>query len=94
MAAMFAAMEDRVADGDRQAEYLWVKRLIQGGGAHGIAVTALKKAVNSRFDRRRTDDIIGQLTDAGEIETYVGSGPQGGRPAARLRVKVDQEAAA
>lgn len=91
MAAMFRAIEDRVADGDKQAEYLWVKRMIRSHGVIGIPMQEMKKSVNGRFDRRRFDDIIGQLTDSGEIETFVGSGPRGGRPAMRLRGKIGEE---
>lgn len=87
MAAIFQAMEDRVADSDKQAEYLWVKRFIQVGGGYGVSAVDLKKAVNGRFDKRRFDDIIGQLTDAGELESYVGSGPKGGKPAMRYRAR-------
>lgn len=90
MAAMFRAMEDRVADGDKQAEYLWVKRTIRSHGVIGIPMQEMKKSVNGRFDRRRFDDIIGQLTDSGEIESFVGSGPRGGRPAMRLRGKIGE----
>lgn len=94
MVAMFRAMEDRVADGDKQAEYLWVKRMVRATGAIGVPLMELKKAVNGRFDRRRFDDIVGQLTDSGEVESFVGSGPRGGRPAMRLRGKVEEEEAA
>jgi hypothetical protein len=94
MVALFAAMESRVADSDKQAEYLWVKRMIREGGAYGIAMTVLKKMVNGRFDKRRFDDIVGQLSDAGEIESYVGPGKGGGRPAARYRARGEEEVAA
>ena len=92
--ALFAAMEDRVADNDAQASYLWTLRTIKEAGAHGMTMTALKRTINGKFDQRRTADILSQLQDAGQVETYVGSGPAGGRPSQRVRAKVSEDEAA
>lgn len=94
MAALFAAMDDRIADSDHQAAYLWVKRFIQDAGQHGVPASVLRKAINGRFDKRRTDDILGQLTEAHEIVSWVGTGPNGGRPSMRYRVMRADEVAA
>jgi hypothetical protein len=94
-AALFAAMEDRIADNEQQANYLWTLRTIREAGSHGITMTALKRAINGRFDQRRTTDILGQLFDAGQVSRpFIGSGPSGGRPAERIKAMADEEEAA
>lgn len=94
MTALFAAMEDRIADSDHQQNYLWVKRMIFEAGRFGISQIDLRKAVNGRFEKRKLDEIIAQLTEAGEIGSDLGSGPKGGRPTARwFKVYRDEEAA-
>lgn len=89
-AALLAALESRVADSDRQAEYLWVLRTVREAGSFGIPEAVLIRMIRGRFDKRRYDDIVAQLMSAGEVSRAVGSGPKGGRPAARLFPMAEQ----
>jgi hypothetical protein len=79
--------QDRLASSDKQAEYLLVKRAIKEAGADGLAMPALKRAVNGLFDLRRFDDILKQLQESSEVELRICSGPRGGRPGPRLFAK-------
>lgn len=89
--ALLMALDSRIADNDRQAEYLWVLRQVREAGVHGISEKDLVRSIRGRFDKRRYDDIMNQLTAAEEVYRAVGSGPKGGRPVARVYAKVDQE---
>lgn len=82
--ALLTALDSRVADSDKQAEYLWVLRQVREAGAFGIPESVLMKMVRGRFDKRRFDDILGQLMAANEVTRGIGSGPKGGRPSTRL----------
>ncbi|UHS61035.1 bifunctional DNA primase/polymerase [Agrobacterium vaccinii] len=59
--------DDNIADNDRAAEYLRVKRIIQRKGGEGITAKAVVKALRGAIDRRRLDDILVMLRQAREI---------------------------
>ncbi|MGJ4942451.1 bifunctional DNA primase/polymerase [Bradyrhizobium sp. HKCCYLS1011] len=76
-------MKDRLASTDKQAEYLFVRRLIKEAGANGITTVSLKQQINGLFDNARYEAIIKQLQDASQVYGRMGTGPRGGRPAFR-----------
>ncbi|MGJ4995702.1 bifunctional DNA primase/polymerase [Bradyrhizobium sp. HKCCYLS3077] len=76
-------MKDRLASNDKQAEYLFVRRLIKEAGQAGITTVALKQQINGLFDNARYESIIKQLQDANQVSGRMGTGPKGGRPAFR-----------
>ncbi|WP_316201673.1 MULTISPECIES: bifunctional DNA primase/polymerase [unclassified Bradyrhizobium] len=78
-----AEMKDRLASSDKQAEYLFVRRLIKEAGPNGITTTSLKQQINGLFDNARYEAIIKQLQDANQVSGRMYTGPRGGRPAFR-----------
>jgi hypothetical protein len=89
--ALVQAMEGRIADNDRQAEYLAMLSMIRDAGVDGLLESALTKRVRGRWDIRRHEDILGQLKAGGVIWREVRAGPAGGRPGARVGVWRDEE---
>jgi len=83
-AALLGALESRVADSDKQAEYLWVLRTVREAGADGLKMADLVRAVRGKFDKRRFDDILGQLEAAEEVEKGIRSTAKGGKPTMRV----------
>jgi hypothetical protein len=92
--ALLGALESRVADSDKQAEYLWVLRQVREAGQWGIPERDLIRAIRGKFDKRRYDDIMGQLLAAEEVYRDVRSGEKGGRPTQRVFAKVAVDEAA
>ncbi|WP_316206028.1 bifunctional DNA primase/polymerase [Bradyrhizobium sp. SZCCHNR3058] len=78
-----AEMKDRLASTDKQAEYLFVRRLIKEAGKDGITTVSLKQQINGLFDNARYESIIKQLQDANQVSGRMHTGPRGGRPAFR-----------
>jgi hypothetical protein len=88
--ALLNGIEGRVADNDRQEEYLTVLRWIREAGPNGITRKELLRRVRGKFDERRFNDIIGQQVASGEIwSDPQRTGPNGGRPAHRLGALAD-----
>ncbi|WP_311276136.1 DUF3987 domain-containing protein [Methylobacterium sp. WCS2018Hpa-22] len=80
-------VQGRLADNERQREYLDVKRHIQLAGPEGITKTKLTRLVNGRVDTRRFDDILTMLGNANDIEIKLWQSPKGGPPGARFVFK-------
>lgn len=59
--------DDNIADNDRAAEYLRVKRIVQRKAGEGITAKAVVRALRGAIDRRRLDDILIMLRQAKEI---------------------------
>lgn len=59
--------DDNIADNDRAAEYLRVKRIVQRKGGEGITAKAVVRALRGAIDRRRLEDILIMLRQAKEI---------------------------
>jgi hypothetical protein len=88
--ALLAGIDGRIADNDKQEEYLTVLRWIREAGAHGITRKELLRRVRGKFDERRFNDIIGQLVGAGEVwSDPARTGPNGGRPSHRIGALAD-----
>lgn len=84
IAGTIEEISGRLADNDRQREYLDIKRLIVEAGRSGISRTALSRRVNGRVDRRRLDDILETLTlHTKEIASQIVQNPNGGPKGAR-----------
>lgn len=74
----------RIADNDRQREYLLIKRLIIEAGPEGISRTVISRRINGLIDRKRLDDILETLTlVAKEVATTFSQNPNGGPRGAR-----------
>ena len=71
-------VDGRLADNDRQREYLFVKMFILSAEQGGVTKTELTKRVNGRFDSKRLAAILSQLEDAGDIESRTSQNPNGG----------------
>jgi hypothetical protein len=54
-----------------------------------MTVDAMTRIIAGSIDKRRLGDIVDQLAAARDIEKYVGSGPKGGRPGARVRAVIE-----
>lgn len=89
-AAILSAVEGRIADNDRQAEYLMVLGIIRDAGKSGILRSQLLRQIRGLIDLRRFGDIVSQLKEAKEIDDGVITPLGGGRPGARLWV-LDKE---
>lgn len=89
--ALLGAVEGRIADNDRQAEYLMVLGIIRDAGPGGILRSALLKSLRGVIDLRRFDDIVSQLRQAQEVADGVVTPPGGGRPGARLWIPTKEE---
>lgn len=78
-----AELNDRLANNDRQAEYLQIKRIIRSAGSDGITARVVGRKLNGTVDTRRRDDILRQLVEDGHatFEKVFPSG--GGRPSDR-----------
>lgn len=59
--------DENIADNERAAEYLRVKRIILRKGGEGITSKAVVKSLKGAIDRRRLDDILIMLRQAREI---------------------------
>ncbi|MGX1098891.1 hypothetical protein [Amorphus sp. MBR-141] len=84
-------IHDRLANNERQAEYLKVLRIIKES-TDGITNTNLKRVIKGEFDNRRIADILTQLQDAGRVYGVTSTGPKGGRPSFRWFVADKEEA--
>lgn len=91
---MIAALEGKVADNDRQAEFLTVRGWIEEAGPEGILEATLTKWVKGRWDMRRHEDILGQLKAGGEIWREIRKPASGGRPGARVGMWHSEERSA
>jgi hypothetical protein len=76
--------EERVADNERQAEYKRVRAMIASAGKTGLTRRELNRRIKGRLDGRRLDDVVTQLTDAGEIAQEVTVPPGGGKKSVRM----------
>jgi len=70
-AALLSAVEGRIADNDKQAEYLRVRNIIREAGRDGVQRSVLFKRVNGFIDKRRLDEIVAQLVEAEEVQTAI-----------------------
>jgi hypothetical protein len=86
---LIAGAIDRVADNEYQADYKRVLRIVKDAGPWGMTVDAMTRIIAGSIDKRRLGDIVDQLAAARDIEKYVGSGPKGGRPGARVRAVIE-----
>jgi hypothetical protein len=59
--------DDNIADNDRSAEYLKVRRLIEKSGSAGITVGQVVKRLRGALEGRRLEDIMEMLRRAGEV---------------------------
>jgi hypothetical protein len=90
--ALVRGVEGRVADNDKQEEYLWILRMVREAGANGILRRELLRRVRGKFDERRFNDIIGQAVGSGEIwSDPQRPGPNGGRPGHRIGALASDE---
>lgn len=71
-------VDGRLAENDRQREYLFVKMAVTEAGNEGLPKAVLTKKVNGRFDSKRIGMILAQLEEAGEIYSTVVQNPNGG----------------
>lgn len=90
-AALVAAIEGNVADNDRQAEYLATLAMVRDAGGDGILESALIKRVRGRWDKRRHDDIVGQMLAGGVVWRENRAPAGGGRPGVRIGMWRDDE---
>lgn len=90
-AALVAAIEGNVADNDRQAEYLATLAMVREAGADGILESVLIKRVRGRWDKRRHDDIVGQMMAGGVVWREVRAPAGGGRPGQRIGLWAEGE---
>lgn len=59
--------EERMSDNDRQAEYKRVRSIVDRAGLKGTTPSDVARALNGIMDRRRMQDVIEQLKDAGQV---------------------------
>lgn len=64
---LLAQVEDRVADNDRQAEYKRVRSIIASYRRNGTNRSDVARRLNGIMDRRRMNDVIDQLVEAGSV---------------------------
>lgn len=62
-----AGAHANIADNERAAEYLRVRSIIERTKAEGITAGWVVKRLRGAMDGRRLDDVLSQLTKAGEI---------------------------
>lgn len=75
--------EDRVADNDRQAEYKRIRAIIAETGRKGATRTDIARKLKGVMDKRRMDDVLALLCEAGEVVMARVSGAKGGPRAER-----------
>ena len=78
-----AEVGDRLANNDRQAEYLEVKRIIKAAKTDGITRRDIGRALNGKVETDRRDKIIAQLIENGAVVEREHK-PARGRPTVRL----------
>lgn len=59
--------EERMSDNDRQAEYKRVRSIVDRTGKKGTTPSDVARSLNGIMDRRRMQDVIEQLKDAGQV---------------------------
>lgn len=59
--------DENVADNDRAAEYIRVRRIISRKGARGITMRDILKSIRGSIDKRRLEDIMSMLRRAREV---------------------------
>ncbi|MHA6641835.1 bifunctional DNA primase/polymerase [Mesorhizobium sp. A623] len=59
--------DDNIADNDKSAEYLRVRRIIEKSGTNGLQSGIITKRLRGAIDKRRLEDIKASLREAGEI---------------------------
>jgi len=64
---MIRGADENIADNEKSAEYLRVRRIIQRRGESGITLKMVTRTVRGALDSRRLDDILGALRRAGEV---------------------------
>lgn len=59
--------DENVADNDRSAEYIRVRRIISRKGARGVTMRDILKSIRGAIDKRRLEDIMSMLRRAREV---------------------------
>lgn len=80
-------LNDRLANNDRQAEYLQVKRMIRAAGANGTTAREIGRKLNGALDKKRRDDILQQLVADGYVRKSEVKPAGGGRPSERYVIR-------
>lgn len=64
---MIRGADDNIADNEKSAEYLRVRTIITRRGKEGITLKLITRTLRGAIDRRRLDDILTSLREAGEV---------------------------
>lgn len=64
---MIRGADDNIADNEKSAEYLRVRTIVTRSGKEGITLKFITKTLRGAIDRRRLDDILTSLREAGEV---------------------------
>lgn len=81
---LISQAEERLSDGEYQANYKKIRAFVLRAGEAGMTRRDLMRKLKGSIDQRRTEDIIRQLDEAGEIRMEIKTAPSGGRPSVRM----------
>lgn len=82
-----AELNDRLANNEKQAEYLRVKRMIRTAGVAGLTPRDIGRKLNGALDTKRRDDVLQQLVADGAARKSEVKPEGGGRPTTRFFIR-------